>query len=121
MIHIILDIIVYTFFILMVYQLIKQGAFKMLYYTLKKQYIKWYHTTYFYKIVSGLKNKINRTIFKKRTVKKSLKVMHQLKPLHGEKEFDINGTKINAKSKTHAQKIYNRILNLDVIYTKQKI
>lgn len=121
MIHIILDIIVYAFTLLMIYQLIKQGAFKMLFFALKKQIRQWYRTTYFYKIVSGIKTKINRTFFKKRTVKNSLKVMDQLKPLKGEKEYTIKGTKINAKNRAHAEKIYQRILNLDVIYTKQNI
>lgn len=119
MIHLILDIIAYTLLLLITYQLYKQGAFKIVYHNLKRQLKTWYRTTYAYKITSGITTWFNHTFFKQRTINRSLKTMHDLPPQKGEKEFEINGIKINAKNRTHAQKVYDRILNLDVEYTKQ--
>jgi len=120
MIHLILDIIIYTFFILMVYHLNKQGAFRLVFFAIKHNIKKRYSKTTLYKKFCIARFKIIKKFFKKRTVKKLLKKekYKTLKP--GEKKISVYGNEINAKNRDHANKKYVNIKTLEVINPNKK-
>lgn len=120
MIHLILDIIAYTLLALITYQLHKQGAFKIVYHNAKIKLKLWYYTTYIYKTIDHIKHNFNHVFFKKRTIKKRLEKMHKLTPAKGQKEYIINGYKINGKTRKHANTIYNNIVNFKKPYSNKK-